>query len=101
MGRERLTGEGKCRKEEWGLVLRHSGGPHATGCAALRLVHSGRKPLPSAHTQEHLTASIRVLESRLRGNSSEWFGTRERLQSPTYRYLGGLIQAMGSVSDNR
>jgi hypothetical protein len=24
-----------------------------------------------------------------------------RLQSPPYRYLGGLIQALGSVSDNR
>ncbi len=43
-------------------------------------------PNPSTHTEGRVTAFIRVLESRLRGNSPERFGRGERLQGPTYPY---------------
>ena len=35
-------------------------------------------PNPSSHTKEHIIVLIRVLESRLRGNSPERFGRGER-----------------------
>jgi hypothetical protein len=59
-------------------------------------------PNPSTHPKGHIPVLIRVLESRLRGNSPERFGRGERLQSPTYpykrtaRYLaGGLLHVAG------
>ena len=44
------------------------------------------KPHPSTHTEGHMTVLIRVLESRLRGNSPERFGRGERAKAPTYPY---------------
>jgi hypothetical protein len=43
-------------------------------------------PNPSTHTEGHVTVLIRVLESRLRGNSPERFGRGERAKAPTYPY---------------
>ena len=41
-----------------------------------------------------MTVLIRVLESRLRGNSPERFGRGERAKAPTYPYKTGYLMKL-------